>query len=51
MLLACIKLSEISGSHGVEYEDGCFLGCYAVQSGRILPTFQSCLHHQVDERR
>jgi hypothetical protein len=22
--------SEISGSHGGEYEDGCLLGCYAV---------------------
>jgi hypothetical protein len=23
---------EISGSHGGEYEDGCLLGCCAVQS-------------------
>jgi hypothetical protein len=23
-------LSEISGSHGGEYEDGCLLGCFAV---------------------
>jgi hypothetical protein len=37
------QLSEISGSHGGKYEDGCFLGCCAVQSGRKLPTFQRCL--------
>jgi hypothetical protein len=24
------QLSEISGSHGGEYEDGCLLGCFAV---------------------
>jgi hypothetical protein len=27
---AIIKLSEISGSHGGEYEDCCLLGCSAV---------------------
>jgi hypothetical protein len=32
--------SEISGSHGGEYEDGCPLGCCAVLSGKSLPTFQ-----------
>jgi hypothetical protein len=36
-------LSEISGSHGSEYEDDCLLGCCAVKSGRSLPTFQRCL--------
>jgi hypothetical protein len=25
-----IFLSEVSGSHGGEYEDGCLLGCNAV---------------------
>jgi hypothetical protein len=25
-----IKLCEISGSHGGEYEDGCLLSCWAV---------------------
>jgi hypothetical protein len=32
-------LCRIWGSHGGEYEDGCLLGCCAVQSGRSLPTF------------
>jgi hypothetical protein len=36
-------LGEISGSHGGEHEDGCLLGCCAMQSGRSLPTFQRCL--------
>jgi hypothetical protein len=35
--------SEISGSHSSEYEDGCLLGCCAMQPGRSLPTFQRCL--------
>jgi hypothetical protein len=35
--------SEISGSQGGEYEDGCLMGCCAVKSGRSLPTFQRCL--------
>jgi hypothetical protein len=26
-----------------KFEDGCLLGCCIVLSGRILPTFQSCL--------
>jgi hypothetical protein len=34
---------DILGSAGGEYEDGCLLGCSAVQSGRNLPTFQMCL--------
>jgi hypothetical protein len=29
-------LGEISGSHGGKYEDGCLLGCCAMQSGRSL---------------
>jgi hypothetical protein len=29
-------LVEISGSQGDEYEDGCLLGCCAVQSGSAL---------------
>jgi hypothetical protein len=37
------KEYEISGSHGDKYEDGCLLGCWAVMSGRGLPTFQKCL--------
>jgi hypothetical protein len=35
-----LVLSEISGSHGGEHEDGSLLGCCAVYSGRSLPTFQ-----------
>jgi hypothetical protein len=35
--------SEISGSHGGEYEDGCLLGCCVVWSGGSSPTFQRCL--------
>jgi hypothetical protein len=34
------ELCEIWGSYGVEYEDGCVLGCCAVQSGRDLPKLQ-----------
>jgi hypothetical protein len=34
------SLRRILGSYGGEYEDGCLLGCSAVQSGRSLPTFQ-----------
>jgi hypothetical protein len=30
----------ICGSHGGDYEDGRLLGCGAVQTGMILPTFQ-----------
>jgi hypothetical protein len=37
------RSSEISGSHGGEHEDGCLLGCCAVQSGRSLQTFQRYL--------
>jgi hypothetical protein len=46
-----IVLSDISGSHGGEYEDDCLLGCCAVWSGRSLLTFQRCfcLHHQGDD--
>jgi hypothetical protein len=29
-------LSEISGSHGSEYEDGCLLGCYTMYSDSII---------------
>lgn len=32
-------LSEISGSNGCEYEDGCLVGCCTVQSCRMWPTF------------
>jgi hypothetical protein len=32
--------SEIWGSYGDEYEDGCLLGCSIVLSGRYWPTFQ-----------
>jgi hypothetical protein len=37
-------ISRIWGSHGSEYEDGCPLGCSAMQSGR---SFRGpwCLHH------
>jgi hypothetical protein len=37
-----MALCGISGSHGGKYEDGCLylLGCCAVQSDRIFPTFQ-----------
>jgi hypothetical protein len=35
--------SRNCGSHGGEYEDGCLLGCSAVQSGRSLPTIQRFL--------
>jgi hypothetical protein len=35
--------SEISGSQGSEYEDGCLLDCCAMYSDRSLPTFQRCL--------
>jgi hypothetical protein len=38
-----LELSRIWGYHGGEYEDGCLLGCSAVQSGRSLPTFQRSL--------
>jgi hypothetical protein len=34
---------RIWGSHGGEYEDGCLLGCSAVQSGRSLPSFHRVL--------
>jgi hypothetical protein len=47
--LKCIS-SRISGSHGGEYEDGCLLGCCAVQSGRSLPTFQRCMLTQSSGR-
>jgi hypothetical protein len=30
----------ISGSHGDECEDGCVLGCSALQIGVCLPTFR-----------
>jgi hypothetical protein len=29
----------VLGSRGHEYEDGCLLGCSAVQTGVSLPTF------------
>jgi hypothetical protein len=35
--------SEILGSHGGEYEDGCLLSYCAVLSGRSLPMIQRCL--------
>jgi hypothetical protein len=47
--------SRIRGSHGGDYEDGCFLCCSAVQTGMSLPTFKRSLtasvvrvrhHHQ-----
>jgi hypothetical protein len=31
---------EVSGSHGVEYEDGRLLGCFAVKVDISLPIFQ-----------
>jgi hypothetical protein len=31
--------TEVSGSHGGEYEDDCLLSCCAVYSSRSLPTF------------
>jgi hypothetical protein len=34
-----IKVIEISCSHGGECEDGCFVCCCPVNSGKILPTF------------
>jgi hypothetical protein len=34
---------EIFGFHGGKYEEGCILGCWPVESGRSLPTFQRCL--------
>jgi hypothetical protein len=37
------NLCKISGSHGGEYQDGCLLGCWAMQSGRNWPKFQTCL--------
>jgi hypothetical protein len=33
------KRSEISDSHGGEYEDDCLLECCVVYSGRRLSTF------------
>jgi hypothetical protein len=41
--LRIYTLCRISGSHCGEYEDGCLLGCSAVESGRSLPTFQRYL--------
>jgi hypothetical protein len=43
------SISEISGSHGSEYEDDYLLGCCAVYSGRRLPTFQRCLLPRLDD--
>jgi hypothetical protein len=40
-----IIISRIWCSHGGEYEEGCLLGCSAMQSGRSLPTFT---HHPDD---
>jgi hypothetical protein len=34
---------DFSASHGGEYDEGCFLGCCAVQSDRSLLTFQRSL--------
>jgi hypothetical protein len=41
---------ESSCHYGSEYEDGCFLGCCAVESGRSLLMFQRCFsnHHPDD---
>jgi hypothetical protein len=36
-------LVELPGSHGNEYEDGCLLGCCAMQSSTHLPMFQRSL--------
>jgi hypothetical protein len=33
-LINYVLIGENSGSHGDEYEDGCLLGCCAMQSGR-----------------
>jgi hypothetical protein len=38
-----VPFSRGPGSHGGEYEDGCLLGCSAVQSRRNLLTFQRYL--------
>jgi hypothetical protein len=37
--LKAIVVGEIAGSHGGAYECDCLLGCCAVQSSSILPTF------------
>jgi hypothetical protein len=37
---AVFSLSMIWGSHGGEYEDGCLVGCSAVQTDVSLPTLQ-----------
>jgi hypothetical protein len=37
--LRFITVNEISVSEGGEYEDCSLLDCFAVNSGRILPTF------------
>jgi hypothetical protein len=37
------KSGTVSGSRGSEYDDDCLLGCCAVSSGRILPTFQRAI--------
>jgi hypothetical protein len=45
------SLGEISGSHGVECEDGCLLRCCSVWSGRYLLTFQRCILPSLSVRR
>jgi hypothetical protein len=38
-----ISTSRVLWQHAYSDEDDCLLGCYAVQSGRNLPTLQRCL--------
>jgi hypothetical protein len=37
------RMSDICGWKGSKYEGDCLVGCYAVLSRIILPTFQRCL--------
>jgi hypothetical protein len=38
-----LKFSQISGSHGGKYEDGCLVSCSAMLTCRSLPTFRMYL--------
>jgi hypothetical protein len=48
LIVSSVLLGEVSGPHGVEYEDGCLLGCCAVSLVEIGRRFRDayCLHHQ-----
>jgi hypothetical protein len=49
--LGVTELRHISGSHGGEYGDGCFLGCRAVLSGTILQTSETSVNvYQTTQR-